>query len=181
MTVGKHIKKDVIAYIRNRGAAGVTWKDVAKRFSIHHGGASARLSTLHKAGTISRLTESRDGCKIYVYPTFVEGRPLDEFQGRDKVHVTAKATTSDSQTTIAAECDSIRDLLLEKNAKYGDSALHPKRVFSKSSPTEQILVRIDDKLSRIATTGFSAADEDTLTDLIGYLVLLKVQLAMEDE
>ena len=46
---------------------------------------------------------------------------------------------------------------------------------SSSGSTEQILVRIDDKLSRIATTKqLGGPDEDTLSDLIGYLVLLKV-------
>lgn len=76
---------------------------------------------------------------------------------------------------IEDACDEIKRLLLRKNAKYGDSALQPQRIFSKSSPTEQILVRIDDKLSRIMTSGFDGdSSEDTLNDLIGYLVLLKI-------
>jgi hypothetical protein len=75
---------------------------------------------------------------------------------------------------IEATCDSIKKLLLDKNAKYGNSALQPVRVFSKASNTEQLLVRIDDKLSRIKTTGMEAPDEDTLNDLIGYLILLKI-------
>ena len=80
-----------------------------------------------------------------------------------------------TSTAIAKVCDDIKALLLEKNAKYGDSALSPKRIFSSSGSTEQILVRIDDKLSRIATRGYRGEqDEDTLSDLIGYLVLLKV-------
>ena len=80
-----------------------------------------------------------------------------------------------TSTAIAKVCDEIKSLLLEKNANYGDSALSPKRIFSQSGSTEQILVRIDDKLSRIATRGFRGEqDEDTLNDLIGYLVLLKV-------
>jgi hypothetical protein len=78
---------------------------------------------------------------------------------------------------IERVCDGIKRLLLRKNAKYGDSALSPTRVFSKASTVEQLLVRIDDKLSRINTSGFSGdSDEDTLDDLIGYLVLLKVAL-----
>lgn len=39
-------------------------------------------------------------------------------------------------------------MLLAKNAAYGNSALEPVRIFSKADPTEQIRVRIDDKLSR---------------------------------
>ena len=76
-------------------------------------------------------------------------------------------------------CDDICKMLIEKNAKYGNSALSPVRVFSKASTTEQLLVRIDDKLSRIKTTGMEAPDEDTLNDLIGYLILLKIATKKE--
>jgi len=76
---------------------------------------------------------------------------------------------------IEATCDSIKKLLIDKNAKYGNSALNPVRVFSKADNVEQLLVRIDDKLSRIARgAGMEATDEDTLNDLIGYLILLKI-------
>lgn len=65
------------------------------------------------------------------------------------------------------------DMLVEKNAKYGDSAANPMRVFSRASTIEQLLVRIDDKLSRIARgAGFGTEDEDTVKDLVGYLALL---------
>ena len=67
---------------------------------------------------------------------------------------------------------SIEEMLVEKNQAYGDSALNPVRIFSKASPEEQILVRIDDKLSRIARG--TAAGEDVLGDLVGYLVLLMI-------
>lgn len=80
---------------------------------------------------------------------------------------------SDTQKKIAEICDEVKSILLEKNRKYGDSAINPKRVFSKASPIEQINVRIDDKLSRI----LSAQDDDTEDaelDLIGYLILKRV-------
>lgn len=80
-----------------------------------------------------------------------------------------------TQFDIACICDDIKNLLLGKNAKYGDSAINPSRIFSKASPVEQILVRIDDKLSRIGKgIGLVANDEDVIDDLIGYLVLLKI-------
>lgn len=83
----------------------------------------------------------------------------------------------DTQLYIAMVCDDIKQLLLEKNAKYGDSALNPNRIFSKSNAVEQILVRIDDKLNRIQKgAGLLAEDEDVINDLIGYLVLLKIAL-----
>ena len=86
----------------------------------------------------------------------------------------------ETQEQIVIVCDSIRDLLLEKNRKYGDSALNPRRTFSKADAVEQIKVRIDDKLNRIENTGFTSVDEDTLQDLIGYLVLLKIALKNQE-
>jgi len=80
---------------------------------------------------------------------------------------------TDTQLVIAEVCDEIKKLLLDKNRKYGDSAINPIRILSKSSNTEQILVRIDDKLNRIKNMQ-SDEDEDVITDLIGYLVLYKV-------
>ena len=84
---------------------------------------------------------------------------------------------TDTQAQIALVCDDIKDLLLQKNRKYGDSALNPNRIFSKADAVEQILVRIDDKLNRIQKgAGLLANDEDVVSDLIGYLVLLKIAL-----
>lgn len=86
----------------------------------------------------------------------------------------------DTQTHISLICDEVKELLISKNKKYGDSALNPSRIFSKASPVEQILVRIDDKLSRIKSgAGLLANDEDVIMDLMGYLVLLKIALARD--
>jgi hypothetical protein len=78
---------------------------------------------------------------------------------------------------ILKECLGIAEMLIEKNAAYGNSALAPVRIFSKASNVEQILVRLDDKLSRLARG--SAAGEDVILDLMGYLVLLRI--AMKNE
>ena len=84
---------------------------------------------------------------------------------------------TETQIQIAAICDDIKELLLYKNKQYGDSALNPSRIFSKSNAVEQLLVRIDDKLNRIKKgAGLVATDEDVIQDLIGYLVLLKIGL-----
>ena len=72
-------------------------------------------------------------------------------------------------------------LLLEKNRAYGDTANDPPQIFSKLSPKEGILARIDDKLSRIKTVGLNDQTEDTLLDLIGYLILYRVQCKKEQK
>lgn len=77
---------------------------------------------------------------------------------------------TEAQQAIAEVCDKIKELLIEKNRKYGNSALDPVRVFSKASPEEQMLVRMDDKLSRIRNRQ-NDDDEDPFVDLVGYLVL----------
>lgn len=73
---------------------------------------------------------------------------------------------------IAQELQDIGNMLLEKNAAYGNSALDPVRIFSKADPVEQIKVRLDDKLSRLSRG--ANAGEDVIRDLIGYLILLRV-------
>jgi hypothetical protein len=73
----------------------------------------------------------------------------------------------------------IRELLITKNIKYGNSALEPLGVFSKLSAKEGLLVRIDDKLKRIKNGSLEKDDEDVINDLIGYLVLLKIQTQEE--
>jgi superfamily I DNA/RNA helicase len=86
-----------------------------------------------------------------------------------------QANRMTTQDEIATVCDAVKSLLLEKNRRYGNSALEPVRIFSKSDSIEQILVRIDDKLSRIQKgAGLFADNEDVIQDLIGYLILLKI-------
>jgi hypothetical protein len=80
---------------------------------------------------------------------------------------------SQTATDIYTTCDEIRDMLLDKNIRYGDSALSPLRVFSKADATSQLLVRIDDKLSRIKNVQEDEL-EDPILDLLGYLVLLRI-------
>lgn len=79
-----------------------------------------------------------------------------------------------SADEIIAECHALTLLLLAKNAKYGDSALNPRRVFAKSDAIEQIKVRIDDKINRIEKGDASLEDEDVVHDLLGYLILLRI-------
>jgi hypothetical protein len=74
---------------------------------------------------------------------------------------------------IDSACNQIKWLLLKKNISYGNSFQSPISIFSKSSKEDQILVRIDDKINRIKS-GSEYIGDDTLIDLIGYLILLLV-------
>ena len=78
-----------------------------------------------------------------------------------------------TEDLIVKVTDEMKDLLIEKNRAYGDSATNPSNVFSKGSPIESLCARIDDKLMRIQNKGINDKTEDTVSDLIGYLILLK--------
>lgn len=87
-------------------------------------------------------------------------------------------TTEEYIVRTAAE---VVDLLIQKNKDYGDTANNPPKIFSKLDAVEGICSRIDDKLSRIANKGINDKTEDTIGDIIGYLILLKVQLRKQKE
>ena len=70
----------------------------------------------------------------------------------------------------------ITDLLKSKNKAYGNTALNPSNVFSKLDSTEAICARLDDKLARIKNKGINDKTEDTIDDIIGYLLLLKMSM-----
>ena len=84
----------------------------------------------------------------------------------------------DIQKMISAECNNIKEILLQKNKEYGNSAINPVRIFSSADNIEQINVRLDDKLSRIKNKGNKTIKEDTVLDLIGYLILRQIAIKM---
>lgn len=99
----------------------------------------------------------------------------DSDDGAEKRGV-AVAGLAQDQGEIVKVCNGIRDLLVVKNKAYGSSALQPMRVFSRADNVEQLKVRIDDKISRLCR-GHALPDESleqTVDDLMGYLVLLKI-------
>ena len=91
----------------------------------------------------------------------------------------AEVTKMTIPELIDVECQNLAEMLKAKNRQYGNSFADPVRIFSKAAPEEALLIRIDDKLSRIARG--DAAGEDTILDLIGYLILLRVLHRAEDK
>jgi hypothetical protein len=80
---------------------------------------------------------------------------------------------TETQEKIIQVFNSMRDVVIEKNKRYGDAALAPRQIFSKLEPGEGIKVRIDDKLSRILNNAGEIRKND-VADLMGYLSLLAV-------
>lgn len=91
------------------------------------------------------------------------------------VTVQEATVLSDTQRDIADVLDGFKAFLIKKNEQYGDSAVEPVRVFSQATDEEQLLVRMDDKLSRLVRGNSSIEpDEDIMWDLLGYWILLQV-------
>lgn len=104
------------------------------------------------------------------------GQQMNEaFLARQQPRTFAEPATFPDR--VRAECKALADMLIAKNQAYGNSALDPVRVFSKASPVEQLLVRIDDKLSRLARASNGTDTEDVILDLLGYLILLRLARA----
>lgn len=108
---------------------------------------------------------------------------IEEWEGERILEEARKKGTGLEETDVSpfeqfvtTYCNNLRDMLIEKNKSYGNSALDPVRVFSSADTEEQIKVRLDDKLSRIKR-GNNNFNEDTVQDLQGYLILLQYKIA----
>lgn len=88
----------------------------------------------------------------------------------ENVEIVRQAAPENTQEGIAHICNALKRVLLEKNKKYGDSALKPARIFSRADEVEQLKVRLDDKISRIRNG--SELRKNDLLDFLGYCVLL---------
>lgn len=73
----------VLDLLDDAEADGLTWRELGALTGWHHGTASGVLSVLHKGGIIARLSQQRDGCKVYVLPQRVGGRQAEP-QGRNR-------------------------------------------------------------------------------------------------
>lgn len=86
---------------------------------------------------------------------------------------------SKSQESIIEICDSMKDLLLYKNQKYGDSALNPNNIFYKGDSTNSIKIRLDDKIGRIRNCEQTRIND--VADVIGYCTLLLISIGARKE
>lgn len=82
-------QREALVSVYAQGAYGITWVELGKQWGWHHGQATGVLSTLHKAGHIARLRETRNNSSIYVAPADIHGRPTAP-------HGRRKATPNDA-------------------------------------------------------------------------------------
>jgi hypothetical protein len=86
-----------------------------------------------------------------------------------------------TQQKIHEIMGAMKDLLLYKNQKYGDSAINPKKIFYKGDSTNSILIRLDDKLGRIMSNTEEKPRVNDVADIIGYCTLLLISMGVTAE
>lgn len=86
-----------------------------------------------------------------------------------KMAITEVCEALKTSDAIPRAIDAFRDFLLEKNKAYGNSIYEPVRVFTMSSVDSLILVRLNDKATRLLKG--ESGGEDSYKDLLGYLIL----------
>ena len=89
--------------------------------------------------------------------------------------------TTPTQQKITEITNAMRELLLYKNEKYGDSALKPKQIFYKGDAVDSILIRLDDKIGRIMANTESTPRINDIADIIGYCTLLLIGIGAKPE
>ena len=86
-----------------------------------------------------------------------------------------------TQQKIHEIMGAMKDLLLYKNQKYGDSAINPKKIFYKGDSTNSILIRLDDKIGRIMSNTEEKPRVNDVADIIGYCTLLLISMGVTAE
>tara|TARA_R100001510_G_scaffold57118_1_gene64198 strand:- start:2870 stop:3451 length:582 start_codon:yes stop_codon:yes gene_type:complete len=173
---------------------GLTAIAIAKKMNRTVGSVRQRIYRLQAQGTISkrnggRKPKNQPKQKIINEPYLKKimgssqwGKNLPSNLNIDKYNKALEQAKpvkgqDESSFKISKTMGEITKFLLDKNDQYGDSALQPIRIFSRADKTEQLKVRIDDKLNRLMQGNASLeSDEDVVKDLIGYLVLLLVNM-----
>ena len=76
-----------------------------------------------------------------------------------------------TEWAIEQVTESLKELLLEKNKRYGNSALEPLEGI-KYTPEDGIKIRITDKLKRVINS--KELRKNDIADVLGYVILLCV-------
>lgn len=179
--------KEDITRMKRLYKKGLTVKAIALQMNKSSSAITYQVNKLQKSGELpfrnrrkgvrAETPKSKAGDSYYFKKTLDFPTAKDVYgKAMVKAYKNLGVRTSTAQK-IQSECDKIKAFLIAKNEAYGDSAITPIRIFSQADASEQIKVRIDDKLNRLVQgTDTIETDEDVIKDLIGYLILLMVQL-----
>lgn len=109
---------------------------------------------------------------------------MDAVTGMNLADMMSKSPWGDlppTQQKIHEIMGAMKDLLLYKNQKYGDSAINPKKVFYKGDSTNSILIRLDDKIGRVMSNTEDKPRVNDVCDIIGYCTLLLISMGVTAE
>ena len=109
---------------------------------------------------------------------------MDSVIGKNLADLMSKSPWGDlppTQQKIHEIMGAMKDLLLYKNQKYGDSAINPKKIFYKGDSTNSILIRLDDKIGRIMSNTEEKPRINDVCDIIGYCTLLLISMGVTAE
>lgn len=132
----------------------------------------------------SEREEHRIPKKGTVPPASVTDVTMDTVTGMNLADLMGKSPWGDlppTQQKIHEIMGAMKDLLLYKNQKYGDSAINPKKIFYKGDATNSILIRLDDKLGRVMSNTEEKPRVNDVADIIGYCVLLLISMGVTRE
>ena len=109
---------------------GVTVAELRARLRAHHGTISGCLTALHKGGLIERLAETRNKCKIYVLPQFIQGRETEALvSNKQKAQIAA----------LTEACDALR------KAERGSAKMYRPGLRLARAVIQRKIVRIRDE------------------------------------
>jgi hypothetical protein len=128
---------------------------------------------------MSKNVSFRDYDIKYEDGKYIASGNNEHWESSDGVSWEQTKGLSKSQESIMEICDSIKDLLLYKNEKYGDSALRPNNIFYKGDSTNSIKIRLDDKIGRIKNCEQTRIND--VADVIGYCILLLISIGACEE
>ena len=137
-----------------------------------------------KIDTMKIVTDPETGRKMLV-PSATESEvTMDTVTGMNLADLMGKSPWGDlppTQQKIHEIMGAMKDLLLYKNQKYGDSAINPKKIFYKGDSTNSILIRLDDKIGRVMSNTEEKPRINDVCDIIGYCTLLLISMGVTSE
>ena len=122
--------------------------------------------------------------KVAVPPASVNDVTMDAVTGMNLADLMSKSPWGDlppTQQKIHEIMGAMKDLLLYKNQKYGDSAINPEKIFYKGDSTSSILIRLNDKIGRVKANPDDKPRVNDVADIIGYCVLLLISMGVTAE
>ena len=152
--------------VAQNGPSGLHYDDTDEDIELAPAKEWTQTFTGINTGDISGKTADSSSIEDFNYSGYLEGF---RYVGCPSHHVEEEEEAI-SSPDFKKITDSIADLLLYKNIKYGNAALEPMNIFQNKCKVGQ---RLDDKIARVRNN--PKLQKNDIADLIGYLALVCVE------